>query len=68
MDGICNHFFTFKIKFNYSDSENKTDAMINSPMGPGDKMIVSGDLEGFCNMVSSIWTIGGKIYRSICDY
>ena len=27
--------------------------LINSPMGPGDEMIVPGDLEDSCNMVSS---------------
>ena len=41
--------------------------MINSPMGPGDEIIVPGDLECSCNMVSSIWSVERKIYRSMCD-
>ena len=41
--------------------------MINSPMGPGDEIIVPGDLECSCNMVSSIWSFEGKTYRSNCD-
>ena len=36
-------------------------------MGPGDDMIVPGDLEGSCNMVSYISSDEGKTYRSICD-
>ena len=34
--------------------------LINSPMGPGDEMIVPGDLEDSCNMVSSIWSVERK--------
>jgi len=41
--------------------------MINSPMGPGDEIIVPGDLECSCNMVSSIWSVERKTYRSMCD-
>ena len=39
---------------------------INSPIGPWDEMIVTGDLECSCNMVSSIWYVEKKTYRSIC--
>ena len=54
--------------FNYRrESEGSTDVMINSPMGPGDEIIVPGDLECSCNMVSSIWSIERKTYRSMCD-
>ena len=31
--------------------------MINSPLGPGDEMIVLGDIEGSSNMVNSSWSI-----------
>ena len=34
--------------------------LINIPMGPGDEMIVPGDLECSCNMVSSIWSVKKK--------
>ena len=34
-------------------------------MGPGDEMIVSGDMESSCNMVSSIWTVEEKIYMFV---
>ena len=33
--------------------------MINSPLGPGDEMIVPGDIEGSNNMVSSSWSVEG---------
>ena len=33
--------------------------MINSPLGPGDEMIVPGDIEGSSNMVSSSWSVEG---------
>ena len=36
-------------------------------MGPRDDIIVPGDLECFCNMVSSIWSVERKTYRSMCD-
>ena len=45
-----------------------TDVKINSSIGPGDEMIVPGDLEGTYNTVSSIFTVAGKIYRSTWDY
>ena len=41
--------------------------LINSIMGPGDEIIVPGDLECSCNMVSSIWSVERKTYRSMCD-
>ena len=41
--------------------------MINSPMGCGDEIIVPGDLECSCNMVSSIWSVERKTYRYMCD-
>ena len=41
--------------------------LINSPMGPEDEMIVPGDLECSCNMVSFIWSVERKTSRSICD-
>ena len=41
--------------------------LINCPMGPGDEMIVPGNLEGACNMVSSIGAVEGKTCRSMCD-
>ena len=53
--------------FNYSDSECLTDVKIKSPMGPRDEIIFLGDLECSCNMVSSIWSVERKTYRSICD-
>ena len=31
-----------------------------SDLGSGDEMIVPGDLEGFCNLVSSIWLLKGR--------
>jgi len=34
-------------------------------MGPGDEMIVPRDLEGFCNLVSFIWSVEGKTCRPI---
>ena len=34
--------------------------LINSCMGPGDEMIVPGDLEASCNMDSSIWSVEWK--------
>ena len=40
---------------------------INSPMGPGDEMIVPGDLEGSYNIISSIWSVEGKVYGYIYD-
>ena len=52
---------------NNSDSEIKIGDMINSPMGPGDEIIVPGDLECSCNMVSSIWSVEGKTCKPICD-
>ena len=33
--------------------------MINSPLGPRDKMIVPGDIDGSNNMVSSSWSVEG---------
>ena len=30
-------------------------------------MIVLGNLESSCNMLSTIWSIEGKTYRPICD-
>ena len=36
--------------------------MINSPMGPGNEIIVPGELECSCNMFSYIWSVG----RHIC--
>ena len=33
--------------------------MINSPLGPGDEMIVPVDIEGSSNMVSSSWSVEG---------
>jgi len=54
--------------FNYKrESESSTDVMINSPLGPGDEMIVPGDIEGSSNMVSSSWSVEGKAYRSHYD-
>ena len=41
--------------------------LINCPIGPGDEMIVPGNLEGACNMVSSIGAVEGKTCRSMCD-
>ena len=55
------------LKWNYSDSEGKTSAKTNSQMGSCDEMIVPVDLDGSCNMVSSIWTIERNTYRPICD-
>ena len=37
-------------------------------MGPGDEIIVPGDLECSCNMVSSIWSVERKTYRSMCTF
>ena len=31
-------------------------------MGHGDKIIVTGELEGSCNIISSIWSVEGNIY------
>ena len=31
--------------------------IIISPMGPGNKIMIPGDLEDSCNMVSSIWSV-----------
>ena len=57
-----------QLTFNYRrESESSTDVMINSPLGPGDEMIVPGDIEGSSNMVSYIWSVEGKTYRSLCD-
>ena len=36
-------------------------------MGPGDEIIVSGDLECFCKMFSSTWSVEGKAYILVCD-
>ena len=36
-------------------------------MGHGDKMIVPGDLEGSCNIISYIWSFEGKAYWDISD-
>ena len=33
---------------------------INSSLGPGDEIMVPGDQEGFCNIVSSIWSFKGR--------
>ena len=41
--------------------------LISSSMGPVDEMIVPGDLECSCNMVSFIWSVQWKTSRSICD-
>ena len=41
--------------------------MINSPMGPRDEIIVPGDLECSCNMVSSIQSVERKTYISVGD-
>ena len=41
--------------------------LINSPMGPGKAMIIQGDLEDSCNIVSSIWSVAVKTYIYICD-
>ena len=49
------------------ESESSTDVMINCPLGPGDEMIVPGDIEGSSNMVSYTWYVEGKTYRSLCD-
>ena len=32
-------------------------------MGPGDEIIVLGDLEGSCNMTISIWSDEEKTYK-----
>ena len=41
----------WQLIFNYRrESESSTDVMINSPLGPGDEMIVPGDIEGSSNM------------------
>ena len=37
-------------------------------MRSGDGMIVPGDLEGSCNIVSYIWSFEGKAYISICNH
>ena len=36
-------------------------------MGPGDEIIVPGDLECSCTIVSSIGSVERKTYRSMCD-
>jgi len=35
-------------------------------MGPGAEMIVTGDLEGFCNLFSSILSVEGKTCSMQC--
>ena len=40
--------------------------MIDSPMANGDEMIVTGDLDGSCNVVSFNCSVEGNIYRYIC--
>ena len=50
-----------------NDSESETNIKINSPKGSGDEMLVLGDLEDYCNMVSSILFAERKTSRSICD-
>ena len=46
--------------------KDKIEVEINSLMGPTYEMIVPGDLEGFYNVFSFIWSVEGKTYKSIC--
>ena len=43
-----------------SESESETNIKINSSMGPVAEQIVSVDLEGSCNVVTSIWSVAGQ--------
>ena len=36
-------------------------------MGPGNEIIVPGDMEGSFNMVSSFWSVEEHTFRFICD-
>ena len=55
------------MRLNYSDSESWTDVEINGPRGSGDEITVPGDVEGSCNIISSIWSVLKKTYISMCD-
>ena len=52
---------------NNSDSDRLIRDNTKSPYGLEDELMVPGDLEGFCNIVSYIWSFEGRTYRSICD-
>ena len=34
-------------------------------MEPGNEMIVPGDLESFCNVITSMWSVEGNIFVTI---
>ena len=40
--------------------------VLQGTMGPGAEMIVTGDLEGFCNLFSSILSVEGKTCSMQC--
>ena len=52
---------TVKVRVKVKDfGEEEIMLLINSPMGPGDEMIVPRDLECSCSMVSFIWSVERK--------
>ena len=40
---------------------------MNSPKGPGNELIVPGNLDDSCNVVNFILSVEGKTYTSFCD-
>ena len=55
---------TVKVTMKVKDlGEEEGMLLINSPMGPGDEMIFTGDQECSCIIVSSIWSVERKTYK-----
>ena len=50
------------MKLNYSDNEGQIYVKINSPLGPGEEMIVQDEMECSFNVFTSMWFVEGETF------